>query len=167
MGVNSLPKTVTRQRHGCDLNPGPFAPESSTLTTRLPSHQYVMYDTKFVQKLAFSYRNCPLSLETTKHFQTYINSLLWSGIEIFPKCAVYNIVNGLYWYLHKEQASSPLNIYYCKVIVDNTLIGSRMSSYMYCIYNICRVAQKKTGYWSLPVKTEPNILQVSVATCLM
>jgi len=38
MGVNSLPKTVTRQRHGCDLNPGPSAPESSTLTTRLPSH---------------------------------------------------------------------------------------------------------------------------------
>jgi len=38
MGVNSLPKTVTRQRHGCYLNPGPFAPESSTLTTRLPSH---------------------------------------------------------------------------------------------------------------------------------
>ena len=38
MGVNSLPKTVTRQRRGCDLNPGPYAPESSTLTTRLPSH---------------------------------------------------------------------------------------------------------------------------------
>ena len=36
IGVNSLPKTVTRQRH--DLNPGPTAPESSTLTTRLPSH---------------------------------------------------------------------------------------------------------------------------------
>ena len=36
-GVNSLPKTVTRQRRGCDLNPGPTAPESSTLTTRLPS----------------------------------------------------------------------------------------------------------------------------------
>jgi len=32
--VNSLPKTVTRQHHGCDLNPGPTAPESSTLTTR-------------------------------------------------------------------------------------------------------------------------------------
>jgi len=39
MGVNSLPKTVTRQRRGCELNPGPSAPESSTLTTRLPSHQ--------------------------------------------------------------------------------------------------------------------------------
>ena len=36
--MNSLPKTVTRQRRGCDLNPGPTAPESSTLTTRLPSH---------------------------------------------------------------------------------------------------------------------------------
>ena len=36
-GVNSLPKTVTRHRRGCDLNPGPSAPESSTLTTRLPS----------------------------------------------------------------------------------------------------------------------------------
>ena len=39
MGVNSLPKTVTRQRRGCDLNPGRTAPESSTLTTRLPSHR--------------------------------------------------------------------------------------------------------------------------------
>ena len=38
MEVNSLPKTVTRQRRGCDFNPGPSVPESSTLTTRLPSH---------------------------------------------------------------------------------------------------------------------------------
>ena len=36
--MNGLPKTVTRQRHDCDLNPGPSAPESITLTTRLPSH---------------------------------------------------------------------------------------------------------------------------------
>ena len=36
--MNSLPKIVTRQRRDCDLNPGPSAPESSTLTTRLPSH---------------------------------------------------------------------------------------------------------------------------------
>ena len=32
MCVNSLPKTVTRQRRGC-VNPSPSAPESSTLTT--------------------------------------------------------------------------------------------------------------------------------------
>jgi len=38
MSVNSLPKTVTRQRRDCDLNPGPSVPEASTLTTRLPSH---------------------------------------------------------------------------------------------------------------------------------
>ena len=38
MGVNSLPKTVTRERRGCDLNLGTSAPESSMLTTRLSSH---------------------------------------------------------------------------------------------------------------------------------
>jgi len=38
IGVNSLPKTVTRQRLDCDLNPGPSAPESSTLATRLSGH---------------------------------------------------------------------------------------------------------------------------------
>ena len=38
MGVNSLPKTVTRQRRSCGLNPSPLAPESSTLTTQLPSY---------------------------------------------------------------------------------------------------------------------------------
>jgi len=36
VGVNSLPKSVTRQRHRCNLNSGPSTPESSTLTTRLP-----------------------------------------------------------------------------------------------------------------------------------
>ena len=40
--MNSLPKTVTRQRHNCDLNPGPSAPESSTLTTRLSSHPVII-----------------------------------------------------------------------------------------------------------------------------
>jgi len=35
LGVNSLPKTVTRPRRDCDLNPGPSAPESSTLTTNV------------------------------------------------------------------------------------------------------------------------------------
>ena len=39
--MNSLPKTVARQRRGCNLNPGPTAPESSTLSTRLPSHPII------------------------------------------------------------------------------------------------------------------------------
>jgi len=38
LDVNSLPKTVTQQRRGCDLNPGPSVPESSMLTTWLQSH---------------------------------------------------------------------------------------------------------------------------------
>ena len=41
MGANSLPKTVTRQRHSGDLNSRPAVPESSTLTTRLPSHLWL------------------------------------------------------------------------------------------------------------------------------
>ena len=35
MGMNSLPKTVTGQQRGCNLNSGPSVPESSTLNTRL------------------------------------------------------------------------------------------------------------------------------------
>jgi len=31
---------VTRQRRDCDLNMGPSASESSTLTVRLPSHSH-------------------------------------------------------------------------------------------------------------------------------
>jgi len=50
MGVNSLPKTVTRQRRDCDLNPGPSAPESSTLTTRLPSRPVTLQRVKLQQK---------------------------------------------------------------------------------------------------------------------
>jgi len=42
MGVNSLLKTVTRQRRDCDLNPDPSAPESSMLTTRLTSHHALL-----------------------------------------------------------------------------------------------------------------------------
>ena len=33
--MNSLPKTATQQCDGCDLNPDPSAPESSTLTTQV------------------------------------------------------------------------------------------------------------------------------------
>ena len=50
MGVSSLPKTVTRQRRDCDLNPGPSAPESSTLTTRLPSHPGYRLENKNVDE---------------------------------------------------------------------------------------------------------------------
>jgi len=44
-------KTVTRQRRDCDLNPGPSAPESSTLTTRLPSHLSQAYNANVMSNL--------------------------------------------------------------------------------------------------------------------
>ena len=44
MGVNSLPKTVTRQHHDCNLNPGPSAPESSMLTTQLQATLYSIHN---------------------------------------------------------------------------------------------------------------------------
>jgi len=54
MGVNSLPK-----RRDCDLNPGPSAPESSTLTTRLPSHttlwKYLVPETAMFTKWVKQY----------------------------------------------------------------------------------------------------------------
>jgi len=58
MGVNSLPKTVTRQRCGRDLNLGTSALESSMLTTRLPSHpifyaNIILITTKLYLPLTF------------------------------------------------------------------------------------------------------------------
>ena len=41
--MNSLPKTVTRQRRDCYLNLGSSAPESSTLTTRFRCTDDVMH----------------------------------------------------------------------------------------------------------------------------
>jgi len=57
MGVNSLPKTVIRQRRDCDLNPGPSAPEYSTLTTRLPSHPSSIAPTLIRQCVCGWYRS--------------------------------------------------------------------------------------------------------------
>jgi len=47
MGVNSLPKTVTRQRRDCDLNPGPSAPESKILCFSVESDLLAQYETLY------------------------------------------------------------------------------------------------------------------------
>jgi len=49
-GCEQFPKTVTRQRRDCDLNPCSSEPESSTLTTRLPSHPRPMVTRKLEWK---------------------------------------------------------------------------------------------------------------------
>jgi len=54
MGVNSLLKTVTRRRRDSDLNPGPSALESSTLTTRNQEKRTgfrAVYTTNNIKKL--------------------------------------------------------------------------------------------------------------------
>jgi len=61
MGVNCLPMTVTRQLRGCDLNPGHSVPESSTLTTRLPSHP---------NKIQYNRSSSSSSIKTAKNLST-------------------------------------------------------------------------------------------------
>ena len=62
--MNSLPKTVvTRQRRDCDLNPGHSAPESSTLTTRLPSHPTAINSRRFAECM----QNSSLSVTVDKY----------------------------------------------------------------------------------------------------
>ena len=77
VGVNSLPKTVTRQRRDCDLNQGPSAPESSTLTTRLLSHPHYAGSANNVSYAAYFLQ---FSTQTTtgnskKNFKVYLNYL--------------------------------------------------------------------------------------------
>ena len=70
MGVNSLPKTVTRQRRGCDLNPGPTAPEPSPLTARLPSHPLRYFWTlsgRIRRRLSADDRLCNVLLNISVH----------------------------------------------------------------------------------------------------
>ena len=44
MGVNSLPKTVTRQRRDCDLNPGPSVPDHCSNHSAIETLDYrVLY----------------------------------------------------------------------------------------------------------------------------
>jgi len=60
MDVSSLPETVTRQRHGCDLNPGSTAPESSTLKAKFhytsPTGPARTRTTRISEKLRWSVR---------------------------------------------------------------------------------------------------------------
>jgi len=64
--VNSLPQTVTRQRRDCDLNPGPSARESSTLTTKLPSHPSVGIGRVYAMHAILPNNKCHFSVELKK-----------------------------------------------------------------------------------------------------
>jgi len=66
--VNSLPKTVTRQRRDCDLNPGPSAPESIKLTTRLPSHASITKLNKSAAVQCNVLQTCEKNIGISAHF---------------------------------------------------------------------------------------------------
>jgi len=76
MGVNSLPQTHTRQCCDCDLNPGPSAPESSTLTTRLPSHIKQTVDQMIHEFLPASNRNSEITWQVGKHGMREVERLV-------------------------------------------------------------------------------------------
>jgi len=53
-----------------------------------------MYSTKFVQKLAFAYRNCPLSLETANYSPRHSHILLDSFNPCMERTGMRNNVRG-------------------------------------------------------------------------
>ena len=88
--MNSLPKTVTRQRRGCDLNPEPSVPESSTLTTRLPNHCQIVGRTK----------------DTDTDRRKYADSIYRASIASCVKR-----ITGVQSYLTKGRIAVPLAFY--------------------------------------------------------
>ena len=92
MGVNSLPKTVTRQRRDCDLNPGPFAPESSTLTNRIPSHPTLSCNLS----LAARFLTLMLHKVVWQHTRGRTEQKIYSWIEEKPDARNGWIFNNLF-----------------------------------------------------------------------
>jgi len=89
MGVNSLPMTVTRQRRDCDLNPDPSAPESSTLTTRLPWIEADRtYKNWLPRQRPLSDRQSTSTSLTTIFLPAMLRYLVWHGeksLQIWSK----------------------------------------------------------------------------------
>ena len=120
MGVNSLPKTVTRLRHDCDLNPGPSAPESSTLTTRLPRHPKVQgtvstqHNMQRYCKICYCYYSSSDTISTNKTHNNNIIIMLAISTTILiitrrAKISVYTSGTDLVTPLARQ----PISCYYC------------------------------------------------------
>ena len=120
---NSLPKTVTRQRCGCDLNPGPSAPESSMLTTRLPSQ--------------------PLQNIRKQFYQTALGNCY--GLKL-PKCRLqFKEINSRVIYYNFRHFRSLCNEFHLHPVhtahtrLNNSLfsrVGSAGVNWVYCILHL-------------------------------
>ena len=62
MGVNSLPNTVTRQRRGCDFNPGPSAPESSWSAASVIIDRESDRSTRWIKEAVYIRKEGPRSM---------------------------------------------------------------------------------------------------------
>ena len=122
--MNSLPKTVTRQRRDCDLNPGrPSAPESSTPTTRLPSHSSI-YCNESIEKY--------LSQNTDACIIITRGHVLWSHDfrfkddlhRVFAKSAGCRSVHGLCLTDDKMPPVERITSRYVSAIIDRHTVGA-------------------------------------------
>jgi len=125
--VNSLPKTVIRQRRDCDLNPGPTAPESSTLTTRLPRHPKVhgtvstQHNMQRYCKICYCYYSSSDTISTNKTHNNNIIIMLAISTTILiitrrAKISVYTSgadLGGMTRVTSHPPARQPISCYYC------------------------------------------------------
>jgi len=84
--VNSLPKTASRLR----FEPGPSALESSTLTSRLPSHPLVQYFVKKRETIAeyiYSYLTVSLLSTLLTKDGTFLCSNILCLETVFVNCS--------------------------------------------------------------------------------
>ena len=91
-----MPKTVTRQRRDCDLNPGRSAPESSTLTTRLPSHctrSSIGVIGLICSRRKTARRSC-LPVAVAVHRQALQSCLVWCELSRPDKCVLRRSASG-------------------------------------------------------------------------
>jgi len=102
MGVNSLPKTDTRQHRSCNLNSGPSAPESSMLTTWLPSHACCITDCKRPHHYCRLLNN----IENIDRMPDCTYTLQWASrcpqIASYPRVDLSTISHMVLWSPHGE-----------------------------------------------------------------
>jgi len=151
--VNSLPKTVTQHRRDCDLNPGPSAPESSTLTTWLPSHPAI-YELNGAQQNVYV---CNTTLKLRLNSVCYHYKEVWTvGILtwISSHCALadgpnflkfsylvycwtickYNKLPRLLVFCHKH-ATAGVSDHYCNFFVyQHFLMVIRQLKLFFCFF---------------------------------
>jgi len=96
---NGCEQFVARQRHDCNMNPGPSAPESSKLTTPLPSHPVfiAIRDQKtknwfwipIFRFHSLSHKNKYKSIQAAKEHQIIFANMPNISVDISPqKCLI-------------------------------------------------------------------------------